>query len=141
VTFAKYSGTDAVVTAEAQGIPANLELFPTLFGWDGVSSYVPYASPACVNGNTDYLSYVVKDGANVVLAQGQVNCVTDPPSILFSGLSAIDKDTLSIRMQGWQLPTTMVMDSCTVSFNHFANDTGLLGAAIDLFYPIPSPCL
>jgi hypothetical protein len=33
------------------------------------------------------------------------------------------------------------MDSCTVSFNHFANDTGLLGAAIDLFYPIPSPCL
>lgn len=141
VTFTKYSGVDAVVSAEAQGIPADLELFPTLNGWNG-SAFVPFPSPACTNGNTDYLTYVVRDGAGIILAQGQVNCVTDPPSVLFSGANAIDKDTLAIRMKGWQTAgPTQVMDSCTVSFNHFANDTGSFGAAIDLFYPIPSPCL
>jgi hypothetical protein len=139
VTFTKYSGVDAVVSAEAQGLFADLDLFATLNGWNG-TSYAPFGSPACTTGAVDYLTYVVRDGAGFILALGQVNCVTDPPII---ALSAIDEDTLAIRMKGWQTTgPTQVMDSCTVSFNHFGNDTGSFGAAIDLFgYPIPSPCL
>ncbi len=140
--FTKLAGVNAVVDVDAPGIPGNLEVFPTLTGWNG-TAYVPYASPACVTGNVDYLTYTVKDGAGLTLAQGQVACNTDPPSILFTGASAIDKDDLAIRMQGWQTgpPAVMVMDSCSVGFPHFGNnDVGGLGAAIDLLFPIPAVC-
>lgn len=139
VNFTKYDGTDAVVYADVPGIPGNLTLSSTLVGWNG-SAYVPYPSPACVNGNTDFLTYEVRDGVGIVLAQGQVACSTNPPDVVFSGASAIDKDDLAIRVKAWQntAPPTQVMDSCTVGFAHFgANDV----ASINVYYPIPSPCL
>lgn len=123
---------DLAVPADAQGIPGNLTLDPALF-----NTGVQYPSPACSNALVDQVSYVVKDGAGVILAQGTVACTTDPPIITFSGLSAIDKDTLGIRMQALR-SGVVVMDSCTMSFNHFgASDTAL----VDILYPIPSPCL
>ncbi len=134
VYFNKYSGTDAVVNAEAQGIPGNLTLSPALF-----NAGVQYPSPACTNALVDYVTYLVKDGANITLAQGQSPCVTDPPDITFSGIYGIDKDTLAIRMQAWRTgDVAPVMDSCTMYYNHFgASDVAL----VDILYPIPSPCL
>ncbi len=142
VNFNKVAGVNAVVDVDGPGIPGNLQVFPRLTGLSG-GVYLPYASPACVNGNVDYLTYTVLDGAGVSLAQGQLTCTTDPPSVLFTGASAIDKDDLAIRMQGWQVgpPDVVVMDSCTVGFPHFGdNDTGSSGAAIDLLFPIPVGC-
>jgi len=142
VDFNKFAGVNAVVDVTAPGIPGNLEVFPRLTGLSG-GVYVPYPSPACVSGNVDFLTYTVKDGAGLTLAEGQVACNTNPPSILFTGASAIDKDDLAIRMQGWQTgtPAVMVMDSCSVAFPHFGdNDVAGLGAAIDLLFPIPAVC-
>lgn len=138
VSFYVYSGSDAVANADVPGIPDNLELFPVLNGWNG-SAYVPYSSPACTNAGINALTYVVKDGAGITLAQGQVSCTTNPPSIQFLNPYWIDQDTLTIRMRGW-LDTTLVMDSCTTYFDHFGNDTGAYGDVVDLYYPIPSPC-
>ncbi len=132
VNFTKFDGADAVVYADVQGIPGDLTLDPALF-----NAGVQYPSPACTNALVDYLTYRVRDGAGIVLAQGQVNCVTDPPLITFSGTGGIDLDTLGIRMQAWRTgDVAAVMDSCTVPFNHFGNDTAL----VDILYPIPSPC-
>lgn len=141
-TFNKVLGANAIVDVATPGIPGDLQVFPTLTGLSG-GVYVPYASPACVNGAVDFLTYTVKDGFGLTLAQGQVTCTTDPPSILFSGASSIDKDDLAIRMRGWQntVPATLVSDSCTVVFPHFGNsDIGAAGAAIDLRFPIPAGC-
>lgn len=142
VGFNKVSGINAVVDVPCPGIPGNLQVFPTLTGWNG-TAYVAYASPQCTNGNVDYLTYTVRDGVGILLAQGQVTCAagSDPPSILFTGASAIDKDDVFIRMQGFQTPSTLVMDSCSVSFPHFGdNDVGSSGAFVNLLFPIPGTC-
>jgi hypothetical protein len=137
VDFTKVAGVNAVVDVDAPGIFSDLALQPVLNGWNG-SAYTEYPSPACVNALIDHVRYEVKDGANVILATGEVPCVTDPPVISFLGTSGIDKDDLSIRLQGKYLGA-VVMDSCTgtTSYPHFANDS----FAIDVFgNPVPGTC-
>lgn len=138
VTFDVFSGRDTVVNTYVPGIPGNLELFPVLYGWNG-TSYTPFSSPACTNAGIDSVTYVVRDGVGITLAQGSVACTTDPPSIQFLNPYWIDKDTLAVRMRGYQ-NVSLVMDSCTTSFDHFGNDTGAFGDVVALYYPIPSVC-
>lgn len=140
VGFDVFAGSDSVANAFVPGIPGNLELFPVLYGWNG-TSYTPYASPACTSAGIDSISYLVRDGAGITLAQSSVTCPTDqdPPSIQFLNPFWIDKDTLAIRMRGYQ-GGSLVMDSCTTSFDHFGNDTGLFGDSVPLYFPIPSSC-
>ncbi len=140
VSFYVYAGSDATANATVSGIWSDLTLSPALFDCSGTSC-VAYAFPACFNAAVDYVTYLVKDGAGITLAQGQVSCPSnsDPPNVSFTGTAGIDKDTLAIRMRGWQNTTptpTLMSDSCTVSFNHFGNDVAL----IDIDFPIPSPC-
>ncbi len=138
VSFYVYAGSDAIANATVPGIWSDLTLSAALFDCS-VTPCVQYAFPSCGTANVNYLTYVVRDGFGISLAQGQVPCPSteDPPSISFTGSGGIDKDTLSIRMQGWQTGViNLVLDSCTVSFNHFGNDVAL----IDIDFPIPSPC-
>lgn len=140
VYFTKVAGVDAVVQVDVQGTTGNLTLAPRLVGWNG-TAWIPYAFPACGTANVDSITYVAADGIGIIVAQGELICAAtgDPPTVTYSGVNAIDKDDLAIRMQAWQdtVPPTLVMDSCTVGFPHFgANDV----APVDLYYPIPSPC-
>lgn len=141
VNFTKVAGVDAVVNANVPGVAGNLTLGPRLVGWSAATAtWVPYASPACANANVNSVSWSVKDGAGITLAQGSVSCTgVDPPAIAFTGASAIDLDTLAVRMQAWQTGgTAPVMDSCTLSVPHFgAND---VVGPIDIRFPIPVPC-
>jgi hypothetical protein len=136
--FTKFAGADAVVDVAAPGIFSDLVLQPVLNGWNG-SAYTPYTSPACSNALIDHVSYEVRDGANVILATGQVPCLTNPPAISFLGTNGIDKDNLSIRLQGKYLGA-VVMDSCngTTSYPHFLGSDSF---TIDLFgNPVPGTC-
>jgi hypothetical protein len=136
-TFDKFSGVNAIVDVATPGIFSDLTLQPVLKGWNG-TAYTAYTSPACSNALIDHVSYEVRDGFGIILANGEVPCVTDPPAIAFLSGNGIDKDDLSIRLQGKDLGT-VVMDSCTgtTSYPHFANDS----FAIDVFgNPIPATC-
>ncbi|WP_242340545.1 MULTISPECIES: hypothetical protein [Anaeromyxobacter] len=95
---------------------------------------------SCAEAGWPNVSYEVRDSYGTRVDANVVGCSDPLPTTVFAG--DLDLDNYTVRMQGiaTQGPSSgqVVLDSCTVPFDHFAAQIGDAGFAPTLVTPPPS---
>ena len=107
------------VTITAAGLQGNLDVFL----YEGTPLFT------CLAGDT--LGYTLQDPVGTIIDQISNLACGNPISFRVANSTGVDLDNLDIRVQVSN-GGSVVLDSCTQSFNHFGNDTGSFGWAVGL---------